>query len=72
MHFLTLLFGVLFHWLGQAEPVATSMKNLNFLFAGYTIVWLLIIGYLFSLGRRQKRITQELETVKQLQREAVK
>lgn len=72
MHYLATLFFGLFHWLWQTEPVATSMKNLNFLFAGYTIVWLLIIGYLFSLGRRQKKITQELETVKQLQREAVK
>lgn len=67
MQFLTILFFGLFHWLWQTEPVATSMKNLNFLFAGYTIVWLLIIGYLFSMARRQKKISQELEMVKHMQ-----
>ena len=65
MHLLAMLFFGLLHWLWQAEPASTSMKNLNFLFAAYTIVWLLVIGYLFSLSRRQKKLAQEIETVKQ-------
>lgn len=72
MQFLTILFFEFLRWFWQTEPAASSMKNLNFLFAGYTIVWLLIIGYLFSMARRQKKIAQELETVKHQQREAVK
>jgi len=72
MHFPVMLFFGLSHFLMQTEPASTSMKNLNFLFAAYTIVWLLIIGYLFSLARRQKKIAQELETVKHMQREAAK
>jgi len=66
-----LFFGFIHFWL-QTEPAATSMKNLNFLFAAYSIVWLLIIGYLFSMARRQKKIAQELEMVKHLQPEAEK
>jgi CcmD family protein len=30
------------------------------------VVWLLIVGYLFSLSRRQKRLAQEIETLKQM------
>lgn len=69
--FMMLFFGFI-HFLLQTEPASTSMKNLNFLFAAYSIVWLLIIGYLFNLARRQKNLAQELETVKRLQTEAGK
>lgn len=66
MKFLTLFLFWFTTFFMQAEPAAT-MKNLNFLFAAYAIVWLLIIGYLFSLARRQKKLAQEIETVKQIQ-----
>ena len=65
MQFLVMLFGGRLHFLLQTETASTSMKNLNFLFAAYAIVWLLIIGYLFSLSRRQKKLAQEIETVRQ-------
>jgi len=71
MKFLTLLLFWLTTFFMQAEPAA-AMKNLNFLFAAYAVVWLLIIGYLFSLSRRQKKLAQEIETVLQMQREAGK
>ncbi len=51
----------------QSTPASSSNKNLGFLFAAYFIVWLLIVGYLFSLSRRQKKLVQEIETLKQLQ-----
>lgn len=51
----------------QTTPASSSSKNLSFLFAAYLIVWLLIVGYLFSLSRRQKKLVQEIETLKQLQ-----
>ena len=55
MQFLVVFFFWFAPLLLQTEPASMSMKNLNFLFAAYTIVWLLIIGYLFSLARRQKK-----------------
>jgi CcmD family protein len=51
----------------QTTPPSSPNKNLGFLFAAYFIVWLLIVGYLFSLSRRQKKLAQELETLKQMQ-----
>jgi CcmD family protein len=50
----------------QTAPASSSNKNLWFLFAAYFIVWLLIVGYLFSLSRRQKKLVRELETLKQM------
>lgn len=61
----------IFTWLNwgflQTTPASASNKNLGFLFAGYFIVWLLIVGYLFSLSRRQKKLAQEVESLKQMQ-----
>ncbi len=44
-------------------------KNLNFLFAGFVAVWVLLLGYIFSLVRRQKRLEAEIETLKQMKQE---
>lgn len=56
------------HWLLQA-PASAANKNLDFLFAGYTVVWLLLLGYLLSLGRKQKRLEAEIEMLKQMKQE---
>ena len=44
-------------------------KNLNFLFAGFVVVWVLLLSYIFSLARRQKRLEAEIETLKQMRLE---
>ncbi|MFQ6059048.1 MAG: CcmD family protein [Anaerolineae bacterium] len=36
-----------------------------YVIAAYTIVWLTILGYIFSLARRQKRLQREVEALKQ-------
>lgn len=56
----------------QTGAVSSPTKNLSFLFAAYAAVWLLIVAYLFSLSRRQKKLAQEIEALKQVQREAQK
>jgi CcmD family protein len=64
------LIAIIFVWLNwsvqQTAQASSSNKNLGFLFAAYLVVWLLIVGYLFSLSRRQKRLAQEIETLKQM------
>lgn len=55
-------------WLLQA-PASSANKNLDYLFAGYAVVWLLLLGYLFSLGRKQKRLEAEIEMLKQMKQE---
>jgi CcmD family protein len=64
------LFITLSIWLNpgllQTAGSSSPSKNLGFLFAAYVIVWLLIVGYMFSISRRQKRLVQEIETLKQI------
>ncbi|MDZ7273150.1 MAG: CcmD family protein [candidate division KSB1 bacterium] len=50
-------------------PASNPARNLNFLFAGFVVVWLLILGYLFSISRRQKRLEQEIATLRQMHEE---
>jgi CcmD family protein len=67
MNFLAFIFTWLTWSIPQTAPASSPNKNLWFLFAAYFIVWLLIVGYLFSLSRRQKKLVQEIETLKQIQ-----
>ena len=41
------------------------MENLNYLFAGYTIFWLLLSLYIVIIGRQQKSIEREIEVLRQ-------
>jgi len=36
------------------------MDNLEFLFAAYTVVWVLLFAYMFSISRRQKSLENEI------------
>lgn len=42
------------------------MKNLNFLFAAYSAVWLLLFLYLVSLARRNRSLQEELDELRRL------
>lgn len=53
----------------QTAGEFASNKNLNFLFAAFTVVWLLLLGYIVSVARRQKRLEAELEMLKQMKTE---
>lgn len=44
-------------------------KNLSFLFAGFVVVWVLLLGYIFSVMRRQKRLEAEIEMLKEMRQE---
>ena len=47
------------------------MSNLEYLFAGYAVVWILLFGYMFSISRRQKGLEREIEMLKDLKKEEV-
>jgi CcmD family protein len=42
------------------------MGNLNFLFAAYTAVWLLLFLYLLGLSRRNRALGKEIEELRGL------
>jgi CcmD family protein len=44
------------------------MENAGYLFAAYTIIWLMLFGYVLVLINRQKRLSREIERL----RDAVK
>lgn len=41
------------------------MKNLEFLFAAYTVVWVLLFVYMFTIARRQKNLEKEIDSLRQ-------
>ncbi len=41
-----------------------TMNYLEYLFAAYTIFWLVIFGYIFNISRKQKALEQELDALK--------
>ncbi len=43
-------------------------RNLNFLFAAYTAVWVLLFIYVLVLSRRNKALHKEIEELRQLLR----
>ena len=42
------------------------MGNLNFLFAAYTAVWVLLFLYLVALSRRNRALEKEIEELRAL------
>lgn len=49
-------------WNGGGEIVT----NLNFLFAAYTAVWVLLFLYILMVARRNRALQRELEELRQL------
>jgi len=44
------------------------MTNLNFLFAAYTAIWVLLFFYILSLSRRNRSLDKEIEELRELLR----
>lgn len=42
---------------------------MSYLFAAYTITWLLIAGYIFVIGKRQKDAVKELQFLRKIDEE---
>lgn len=42
---------------------------MSYLFAAYTITWLLIAGYIFVIGKRQKDAVKELQFLRKFDEE---
>jgi CcmD family protein len=42
------------------------MENLNFLFAAYSAVWVLLFLYILVLSRRSRSLEKEIEELREL------
>jgi CcmD family protein len=41
-------------------------QNYYFMFYGFTVAWLIVIGYVISIAVREKKLRQELDRVKKM------
>jgi CcmD family protein len=39
---------------------------MTYLFAAYTIIWVVLFAYIFSISRRQHKFHEEIDRLKQL------
>jgi len=40
------------------------MENMSFLFAAYTIIWVVVFGYVFYIYRKQRKLQKEIDLLK--------
>ena len=41
-------------------------RNFTYMFYGFTVAWLIVIGYVISIAVREKNLRSELDRVKRL------
>ena len=41
------------------------MENLGYLFAAYTVIWIVVFGYLLFMQRKQKKLQQQINLLEQ-------
>ena len=46
------------------KDLLAEIRNLSFLFYGYTVIWVIILGYMFTLSRREQNLRNEVEELK--------
>lgn len=48
------------------RDLLAEIRNLSFLFYGYTVIWVIVLGYMYSLSRRERSLRDEVEELKKL------
>jgi len=43
-----------------------TINTMNYLFAAYTAIWIILAVYLFSIQAREKKLREELRSLRQL------
>jgi CcmD family protein len=41
------------------------MENLAYLFAAYTIIWIVVFGYVLFMQRKQKKLQQQIDLLQE-------
>ncbi len=41
-----------------------EIRNLQYLFYGYSVIWIIIVGYMFLLSRRESNLRDQIEELK--------
>jgi CcmD family protein len=43
-----------------------TVNTMNYLFAAYAAIWIILAIYIFSIHSREKKLSQELQNLRQL------
>lgn len=46
------------------KDLLAEIRNLSFLFYGYTVIWVLVVAYIYSLTRREKDLRDQIDELK--------
>ncbi len=46
------------------KDLLAEIRNLSFLFYGYTVIWVIILGYVYTLTRREQNLRNQVEELK--------
>jgi len=46
------------------------MNTMSYLFAAYTVIWIILAIYLYSIHSREKKLREEVERLKQMLKES--
>ncbi|MFC1987541.1 CcmD family protein [Chloroflexota bacterium] len=46
------------------------MENAGYIFAAFSVIWLVVFGYLLLLSSRQKRLKREIESLEETFKES--
>jgi len=46
------------------KDLLAEIRNLSYLFYGYTVIWVVILGYVFWLSRREQNLRDEIDELK--------
>lgn len=46
------------------KDLLAEIRNLSFLFYGYTVIWVLLVGYIYSLTRREQNLRDQIDELK--------
>jgi CcmD family protein len=46
------------------KDLLAEIRNLSYLFYGYTVIWVIILGYVFLLSRREQNLRDEIDELK--------
>lgn len=46
------------------QDLLAEIRNLSYLFYGYTVIWVLVVGYIYSLTRREKNLRDQIDELR--------
>ncbi len=46
------------------KDLLAEIRNLSFLFYGFTVIWVMVLGYMFTLSRRERHLRAEMDELK--------